>query len=132
MKKPQRKSVDPSTFVGDPNNFIYEKKQTTYTIDEGKEEKDELAIEEVPRTSKIDDFLPKLDYRYKGIHADHESEAMVEDFENFLKDNAELVLKDYETEKIEDVQKGFQRAAALAGLYFRSIFLEPEGEDREA
>lgn len=41
----------------------------------------------------------------------------------FIKDNKELTLNEYNSKNIEAVQEGFSRAVSICELFFRSIYI---------
>ncbi len=90
----------------------------------------ELFIVEEKKPFKVEDFLPTYSYSYEGIESDEEALQMSNSLSEFIKTNKEIVLDGYSSKDMSAVIEGFQRAVAVAELFFKSLYLDSfiEGE----
>lgn len=93
-------------------------------INTNKVKEREIFIVEEKRPPRVEDFLPNFKYKYEGIEEAEESKDIVQALNNFIKENEEVVLREYTSKDIEAVQEGFKRAIAISELFIKSMYLE--------
>ena len=76
-----------------------------------------IVTERKPQT--VDDYIPIYNFKYEGVDVPEEAEQMANSLITFIKANSQLVLQEYNSNNIEAVQEGFQRAIAISELFIK-------------